>query len=240
MNLFRELYANEIEVRIGAAQKDKDGNVKRGRYLLYKDARVDMRVLDETFGPWGWQRTHAEIDGKIYCTVSIKSPDGEWVSKSDVGTESNTEAVKGEASDSFKRACFAWGLGRALYTAPDIWVDHAEGDSDKYGARLRVAHIQYCDGVISELDLVDTRGKVRYQYRAPKSANEPKILRESFFKNRERLDNMLAQMEQYYTEKPDSFTILRFLERLGIQCESEAVMTRLREIWMHHVSERGL
>ena len=63
------------------------------------------------------------MQGKPFCRVSIKLPDWpEWVSKSDCGSESNTEAEKGEASDSFKRACFNWGIGRELYTAPFIWV----------------------------------------------------------------------------------------------------------------------
>ncbi|NOW12590.1 hypothetical protein B0H35_000004 [Clostridium acetobutylicum] len=45
-----------------------------------------------------------------------------WISKQDVGTESNTEKEKGQASDSFKRACFNFGIGRELYTSPFIWI----------------------------------------------------------------------------------------------------------------------
>lgn len=107
---FRKLYADEIEVRI---QKVFEKGV---RLLLYKDARVDQKLLDEVVGPMNWQRSHSRDNAN--CTVSIWDSDKNcWVSKEDTGKESNTEAQKGLASDSFKRACFNWGIGRELYTA---------------------------------------------------------------------------------------------------------------------------
>jgi hypothetical protein len=97
--------------------------------LLYKNARVDMNILDETVGAENWQREHYECKGNLFCRVGIRcehtehnSSHREWVFKSDCGVESNTEAQKGEASDSFKRACFNWGIGRELYTSPLIKV----------------------------------------------------------------------------------------------------------------------
>ncbi len=90
--------------------------------LLYKNARCDMNILDETVGATNWQREHYECKGNLFCRVGIRTKDGDWVWKSDCGTESNTEAQKGEASDSFKRACFNWGIGRELYTSPFIWI----------------------------------------------------------------------------------------------------------------------
>lgn len=116
----RLLDANEIECRVGSI------NEKGLTLLLYKDARVDMALLDETYGADKWQRKHYELKDHIYCSVGIKLED-EWVWKDDVGTESVSEATKGESSDSFKRACFNWGIGRELYTAPFIWVA-----ADKY------------------------------------------------------------------------------------------------------------
>lgn len=116
---FRDLRADEIDVRV-AMVKDTD-KVKGVSLLLYKDARCDMNILDETVGAYNWQRRHSRENAN--CIVSIWDEDKEqWISKEDVGTESNTEAVKGLASDSFKRACFNWGIGRELYTAPFIWV----------------------------------------------------------------------------------------------------------------------
>lgn len=118
---FRDLRADEIDCRIKIV---KSSGVS---ILLYKDARVDQNILDETVGPLNWQRSHEMIDGNLYCTVSIFNEErNTWVYKQDVGTESNTEKEKGQASDSFKRACFNWGIGRELYTAPFIWINAAE------------------------------------------------------------------------------------------------------------------
>jgi len=121
--IFRDLTKDEIECRVQSVKQN--GLV----LLLYKDARVDMNILDETVKPECWQREHYECKGNLFCRVGIcvetKKGDAvfpEWTWKSDCGTESNTEAQKGEASDSFKRACFNWGIGRELYTAPFIWI----------------------------------------------------------------------------------------------------------------------
>ena len=122
---FRDLTADEIEVRVQSI-KVKDGKPAGIVLLLYKDARCDMKILDETVGPENWQREHYECKGNLYCKVGIhcqlKNGEFGWVYKSDCGVESNTDAQKGEASDSFKRACFNWGIGRELYTSPFIWV----------------------------------------------------------------------------------------------------------------------
>lgn len=113
---FRTLKESEIDVRV-AQTKEKGVSL-----LLYKDARCDMNILDETVGPYSWQRNHARDNAN--CIVSIWDTEKEqWISKEDTGTESFTEKEKGIASDSFKRACFNWGIGRELYTAPVIWVN---------------------------------------------------------------------------------------------------------------------
>ena len=113
----RTLRADEIECRV--QQVTEKGCV----LLIYKDARVDMRILDETFGVDGWQRTHEVINGNLFCNIEIWSDEKKcWVKKQDVGTESNTEKEKGEASDSFKRAGFNVGIGRELYSSPFIWI----------------------------------------------------------------------------------------------------------------------
>lgn len=129
---FRLLRANEIDCRISQVKQNGLS------LLLYKDARVDQNILDETVGPMNWQRSHSRENAN--CTVSIWDEEKKmWVSKEDTGKESNTEAEKGLASDSFKRACFNWGIGRELYTAPFIWIDKRDckiiesGRTDKYG-----------------------------------------------------------------------------------------------------------
>lgn len=114
---FRKLKASEIDARV-ATVTDKGCSL-----LLYKDARVDQNILDETVGCLNWQRSHQMIGDRLYCTVSLWDEDKkQWISKQDVGTESYTEKEKGQASDSFKRACFNLGIGRELYTAPFIWI----------------------------------------------------------------------------------------------------------------------
>ena len=116
---FRTLKENEIDVRVQSCTE------KGCILLLYKDARCDMNILDETVGAMNWQRQHLRDNAN--CIVSIWDADKEqWVSKEDTGTESNTEKEKGQASDSFKRACFNWGIGRELYTSPFIWVNASD------------------------------------------------------------------------------------------------------------------
>lgn len=115
--LFRDLKPDEIDVRLATV---KENGVS---LLLYKDARVDQNILDETYGAFGWQREHKELKGNIYCGISIFDKEkGQWVIKWDCGKKSFSEAEKGEASDSFKRAGFNWGIGRELYTSPFIWI----------------------------------------------------------------------------------------------------------------------
>ena len=114
---FRDLRADEIECRVNTVSENGCS------LLLYKDARCDMKILDETVKPSNWQRSHVLINGNLFCNVSIYDEDKkEWITKQDVGTESYTEKEKGQASDSFKRACFNWGIGRELYTSPFIWI----------------------------------------------------------------------------------------------------------------------
>lgn len=114
---FRDLRADEIECRIGMVKE------KGLTLLLYKDARCDMNILDETVGEENWQRDHKEYKGNLFCGVSIWNDEKkQWITKWDCGTESYTEKEKGEASDSFKRACVNWGIGRELYTKIFIWI----------------------------------------------------------------------------------------------------------------------
>ncbi len=168
---FRPLRADEIECRVGqSGEKEK---VRWCSLLLYKDARVDQKLLDEVVGPYMWQRHHELIDGQLFCTVSIFSEhSGEWVGKQDVGVESNTEKEKGRASDAFKRACFNWGIGRELYTAPFIYITLNEGEwyvkdgKGKLGAGVffKVKSIAVKNGKITYLVVVDKKNIERYTW----------------------------------------------------------------------------
>lgn len=157
----RLLRADEIECRVSVI------NERGLSLLLFKDARVDQKILDETFTPFGWRRTHQSIDGNLYCTVEVWDKEKQqWIAKQDVGTVSYSEKEKGQASDSFKRACFNWGIGRELYTAPFIWVSSEKASIQKKGdryttsERFSVQAIGYNeDREISRLVVVDSRGK---------------------------------------------------------------------------------
>lgn len=151
MNKFRTLRADEIECRVGTC------NERGFTLLLYKDARCDQNVLDETVGAVNWQRDHKEVKGNLYCGVAIWDGDKkQWIWKWDCGVESNTEKEKGEASDSFKRACFNWGIGRELYTAPFIYIKgntekNSKGNLAPTFKRMEVSEIEYEDGKITQL-----------------------------------------------------------------------------------------
>lgn len=150
------LTANDVECRI--KKITNEGAV----LLLYKTARVDMRILDEVYGVMNWQRRHEVINGNLFCTISVwDSEKSQWVSKQDVGTESNAEAEKGQASDAFKRAGFAWGIGRELYDSPFIWIS---GKVSKYD-RFHVTDIRYDreKQEFTRLTICDDKGKERYR-----------------------------------------------------------------------------
>ena len=113
----RNLCADEIECRVGCIYEEGI------TLLLYKNARVDQAILDESFGIYGWQRSHALIGNALYCTISVwDAQKQEWIAKQDVGTTGDFEKEKSAASDSFKRACVNLGIGRELYTAPFIFI----------------------------------------------------------------------------------------------------------------------
>ena len=162
---FRKLRADEIECRVGTI------NDKGLTLLLYKDARCDMNILDETVGCMNWQRHHTRENAN--CIVALwDSESKQWVEKEDVGTESNTEAEKGLASDSFKRACFNWGIGRELYTSPFIWISNENYKvSTKNGKpttydKFSVVAIEYDEnGNISKLGIRNaSQSKLVYKY----------------------------------------------------------------------------
>lgn len=163
---FRDLKATEIDCRPAIITE------KGITLLLYKDARVDQDILDETVGPMNWQRRHSRDNAN--CEVGIWDTDKlQWVWKEDTGTESNTEKEKGLASDSFKRACFNWGIGRELYTAPFIWIgsnlvkiEEKQGQFKSYTTREKfyVSAIKIENKVITRLSICNNQGVVVYRY----------------------------------------------------------------------------
>lgn len=188
MGYFRELKASEIDCRVATIGE------KGLTLLLYKDARVDQNMLDEKFGIFGWKREHQLIGDNLYCTVSVKDPQsGEWISKQDVGTESFTESEKGQASDSFKRACFNLGIGRELYTAPFIFIPNekvniTEGKNGKKTTydTFSVAEVGYTDGSITSLVIVNNKtNKQVFDMKPLPKMQEPKSTKKAETKKEE-------------------------------------------------------
>ena len=169
--MFRLLKADEIEVRVAQVTE------KGCSLLLYKDARCDMNILDETVGAMNWQNKFYEQKGILFCSLGIntnyKSPElpDRWVWKDDAGTESNSEAEKGNASDARKRAGFAFGIGRELYTSPFIWVGKDKLEMFEKGGKwfvkdkFRVEKIAYDEKKrISGLSIVNQNNDRVYIY----------------------------------------------------------------------------
>lgn len=172
---FRRLLPDEIQAKVKVETQTSV------MLLLYKDARVDMAILDETVGKMNWQRHHVGVNNNMFCVVDIWDDDKKcWVSKSDAGSESQTEKEKGESSDSFKRACVNWGIGRELYTSPPIWVnvsdsDYSQGQKRRLKTVFSVADIEYDDrGNIIYLILEDQKGLNRFTYGKKHGKEVPK------------------------------------------------------------------
>lgn len=202
----RKLRVDEIECRVATV------NEKGCSLLLYKDARVDMKLLDEEFGRMNWQRHHQLIDGNLYCTISIWDDDKkQWVEKQDVGTESYTEKEKGQASDSFKRAGFNIGIGRELYTAPFIWVNKNDVKLvDKNGKKTTYDHfsvreIGYDGDKINRLEIYnDSMNRVVYTFGKLGDENKkkyvPKLTPKAADKDKKATIGQILQLKQICDE----------------------------------------
>lgn len=218
----RLLRAEEIECRVATVSE------KGVSLLLYKDARVDQNILDETFGIFGWKREHQEIGGELFCTVSIRDENGQWVSKQDVGKESFAEPIKGAASDSFKRACFNIGIGRELYTVPFLWVPAEKVDiRNKEGKivvkdRFHVSAIQYDERrAVSMVEIRNQKQQVVFTYeKAGKQDNQDKY---RGFQSKENKTTVPSSSKKFITAAQEK-KLRKEMERTGV--EEKAVCDR--------------
>ena len=155
-------------------------SINKGGYatvLAYKDARVDMKILDDVCGVGYWQKKYEIVNNNLFCSVGIYNIElKEWIWKQDVGTQSNTEKEKGEASDAFKRACFNLGIGRELYDYPIIsikleqsveWELRNEKPVAMFGLKLKEWKwfSQFDENrKLNYLACKDTNGKLRFSF----------------------------------------------------------------------------
>ena len=178
MKQFRTLRPDEIECRVAQC------NEKGASILLYKTARTDADILDETVGAQNWENDFKLVDGVLYGGIGIDYVgNGKLIWKWDAGTESNTEAEKGRASDAFKRAGFKHGIGRELYSAPFIWIDAAKCErlkkNDKTGRwqcydQFDVTEISYDDAERIKTLTLALKGKTVYTFGHGAAPQEPK------------------------------------------------------------------
>ena len=215
---FRLLNEGEIDCRVSQIASNYC------TLLLYKDARVDQNILDETVGCMNWQKRYVRDNAN--CIVGIWDQEKkQWVEKEDTGTESFSEAEKGLASDSFKRACFNWGIGRELYTAPSIiffprkdmvpkgkdseFFEYKEG---KYTTKTRfyVDLIGYDENNnINDLVIRDHKGNIRFEQLTDKTTKEllkeTQILRDLLEKNEDKDNNFdRADFYKYFKVESDN------------------------------------
>ncbi len=167
-DLMKPIPIDSVEFRIA--------NINKGGYaklLAYKDARVDINRLNSVVGQFGWKREHTRDNAN--CIVSIWDTNtGQWISKEDTGTESYSEAQKGLASDSFKRACFNWGIGLELYDYPDIQIKLNKDEFKMDGDRIRQTfnlklkewkwESEFASGKLVMLRAFDQKGVQRYEW----------------------------------------------------------------------------
>ena len=240
-DLIRLLKAEEIECRVSVI------NEKGLSLLLYKDARVDQKILDETFGPFGWKRSHQCIDGNLYCTVEILDKEsGEWVAKQDVGTTGYTEKEKSQASDSFKRACFNWGIGRELYTAPFIWIPaeraaiqvrEGQNKEKRYycNDRFSVSSIGYNEErEISSLVIVNDKGQAVYAMKLkdegkPADSGKGKAVNADGNKKNASQKKTQEESGKPYISKEQMNSLQAELNRTGVTMETVQERYKIKE-----------
>jgi hypothetical protein len=171
LKLNTPLSIDEIDFRVQSINKGGYATV-----LAYKDARVDMKRLDDVYGAEYWQKKYELIDNHLFCSIGIWNKEiAQWIWKQDVGTESNTEKEKGEASDAFKRACFNLGIGRELYDYPMIQIKLNDSEFDKatnkptFSFQLKkwVWFSEFTNGKITKLSCKDNNGFIRFTFDEP-------------------------------------------------------------------------
>lgn len=217
-NKFRTLNAEEIDCRVSQIAANWL------TLLLYKDARVDQNILDETVGCMNWQKKYLRENAN--CIVSIWDEDKkQWVEKEDTGTESFSEAEKGLASDSFKRACFNWGIGRELYTSPSIFIlprkdmigkgkesEFYDKGNGKFETKTKfyVEYIDYDENKnIKDLIIRDNKNNIRFSQltkETEKRLNENSLKLKKLIEAKEKADENFdrEKLYAYYNASSDA------------------------------------
>jgi len=217
--LSKPLSAEDIDFRIQSINKGGYATI-----LAYKDARVDINRLNKVCG-LNWKREHKLNNHN--CVVSIYDKEtNQWISREDTGTESNTEAAKGLASDSFKRACFNFGIGIELYDYPVISVKLNQNEVDMSGQKPKqtwnlklkewVWRIDHVDNKVSYIAAKDQNGEVRFSWgSAAKKSVIENIDSVKAIKNHLATDGMEEAAEAWFEIEPYSRRNMYVSEKHG-------------------------
>ena len=166
---FRDLRPEELEVRVGNTIKNLKGEVYAFQVMIYKTARADLQVLDETFGVFGWKNNYYQVKNTMVCSISIWDEEKkQWINKDNGGDDDfNTEQIKAELSDSMKRAGFNVGIGRKLYTLNKLYMVIEISDENTTKGRYAVQDIEYDKLGVTHIVIINTKTKkvVLDQYR---------------------------------------------------------------------------
>jgi|GEM_PF-3599422 Uncharacterized protein conserved in bacteria len=117
--LLRPFAKADVELKPTATTGDKS----RALASPYVDMRAYFARLDKICGPEHWSHTIVLSDAGAVCALTLfgvtKSATGDYPrDKSDENPATSAEA------QAFKRACSAFGLGRYLYSLPQVWADY--------------------------------------------------------------------------------------------------------------------
>lgn len=229
MKKFRNLKADEIECRIAQIEKTWCS------LLLYKDARCDMNILDETVGIMNWKKEYQLIDGQLFCTISLWDEEKkQWIGKQDVGVESFSQEEKGRASDAQKRSAFCFGIGRELYTAPSIFIiprkdmikkgkdgEFFEYKENKYTTktRFKVEYIDYDENDnIKDLIIRDDKQNIRFMELSKETEKE---LNKQFLE----LRKLIEQKE----EKDENWERQKLYDYYGVIADNQLTISQRKE-----------
>ena len=229
---FRTLKAEEIDCRVSQIASNWL------TLLLYKDARVDQNILDETVGCMNWQKHYLRDNAN--CIISIWDDEKkQWIEKEDTGTESFSEAEKGLASDSAKRSGFCWGIGRELYSSPSIIIfprpDMAKKGQDgeffqkgtdskgnpKYDTKTRfwVEYIDYDENRnIVDLIIRDNKNNIRFSELTKETekrlTEKTQKLKKLITTKEETEDWDRTKLYEYYKVESDSQLTLKQIDEI--------------------------
>jgi len=222
-----------VGVRINTIQNTQSGYY--ANLLLHQEPRASMKVMDELYP--GWQRTHQEIGGQMFCTISVFDKElGTWISRQDVGSAGEFEKDKSKATDSFKRAVvnFVPAL-RALYYAPQIRIklndnEVSQGNTGNYRCYTKFVATELAFDFekqeFTSLVITDDKGNVRFDIKSQNNVTLPAPKATASIKtaNSTATNNGLTCIEcgKKVTPKVAEFSQRKFNKCLCMDCQKVA------------------